>query len=98
MPGGLVALPGVYRPQADTLLLAEALAHEDLGTRTEAPEIGTGTGALALHAAIRGARVTAVDVSLARGGDGRACRARDVRTALGWNPAEAEYRRCGVRR
>ncbi|MEU9237599.1 HemK2/MTQ2 family protein methyltransferase [Streptomyces subrutilus] len=58
-----MALPGVYRPQADTLLLAEALSQEKLGPRTDALEIGTGTGALALHAAGRGARVTAVDVS-----------------------------------
>ncbi|GLX41778.1 methyltransferase [Streptomyces roseochromogenus] len=63
LPGGLVALPGVYQPQADTRLLAAALAHEDLGSRTEVLEIGTGTGVLALHAATRGARVTAVDVS-----------------------------------
>lgn len=63
LPGGLVALPGVYQPQSDTRLLASALAHEDLGPRTEVLEIGTGTGALALHAAIRGAQVTAVDVS-----------------------------------
>ncbi|MFD8025224.1 HemK2/MTQ2 family protein methyltransferase [Streptomyces lavendulae] len=63
LPGGLVALPGVYQPQSDTWLLAAALAHEDLGPRTEVLEIGTGTGALALHAATRGARVTAVDVS-----------------------------------
>ncbi|WP_395358387.1 HemK2/MTQ2 family protein methyltransferase [Streptomyces sp. YH02] len=63
LPGGLVALPSVYRPQADTRLLAEALAHEELGPRTDVLEIGTGTGALALHAARRGAAVTAVDVS-----------------------------------
>lgn len=63
LPGGLVALPGVYQPQADTRLLAAALADEDLGSHTEILEIGTGTGALALHAATRGARVTAVDVS-----------------------------------
>lgn len=63
LPGGLVSLPGVYQPQADTRLLAAALAHEDLGSRTEVLEIGTGTGVLALHAATRGARVTAVDVS-----------------------------------
>ncbi|MGW3324831.1 HemK2/MTQ2 family protein methyltransferase [Streptomyces virginiae] len=63
LPSGLVALPGVYQPQADTRLLAEALVDEDLGPRTEVLEIGTGTGALALHAATRGARVTAVDVS-----------------------------------
>ncbi|WP_318211816.1 MULTISPECIES: HemK2/MTQ2 family protein methyltransferase [unclassified Streptomyces] len=63
LPGGLVALPSVYRPQEDTRLLAEALAHEELGPRTDVLEIGTGTGALALHAARRGAAVTAVDVS-----------------------------------
>ncbi|WP_405942748.1 HemK2/MTQ2 family protein methyltransferase [Streptomyces sp. NBC_00207] len=63
LPVGLIALPGVYRPQADTRLLAQALADEELGPRTDALEIGTGTGALALHAAARGARVTAVDVS-----------------------------------
>lgn len=63
LPGGLIALPGVYRPQADTRFLAEALAQEDVGVGTDALEIGTGTGALALHAAGRGARVTAVDVS-----------------------------------
>ncbi|OKK17755.1 methyltransferase [Streptomyces sp. CB00455] len=63
LPAGLIALPGVYQPQADTRFLADALSHEDLGPHTEALEIGTGTGALALHAAGRGARVTAVDVS-----------------------------------
>ncbi|MFD9458697.1 HemK2/MTQ2 family protein methyltransferase [Streptomyces sp. NPDC059985] len=63
LPTGLLALPGVYQPQADTRLLAEALAHEDVGPGTGVLEIGTGTGALALHAAARGARVTAVDVS-----------------------------------
>ncbi|MFE5590055.1 HemK2/MTQ2 family protein methyltransferase [Streptomyces sp. NPDC056549] len=60
---GLIALPGVYRPQADTRFLAAALGDEDVGPGTEMLEIGTGTGALALHAAGRGARVTAVDVS-----------------------------------
>ncbi|MFF3619394.1 HemK2/MTQ2 family protein methyltransferase [Streptomyces sp. NPDC002467] len=63
LPAGLIALPGVYRPQADTRLLAAALDHEDLGPQTDVLEIGTGTGALALHAAGRGAHVTAVDVS-----------------------------------
>ncbi|MFJ7780533.1 HemK2/MTQ2 family protein methyltransferase [Streptomyces yangpuensis] len=62
-PPGLIALPGVYRPQADTRFLAEALDHEDLGPGRDVLEIGTGTGALALHAAGHGARVTAVDVS-----------------------------------
>ncbi|MEU7073368.1 HemK2/MTQ2 family protein methyltransferase [Streptomyces narbonensis] len=63
LPGGLVALPSVYRPQADTYLLAQALTHEELGPGTDVLEIGTGTGALALQAAHRGASVTAVDVS-----------------------------------
>ncbi|MFE1270124.1 HemK2/MTQ2 family protein methyltransferase [Streptomyces sp. NPDC058757] len=62
-PGGLMALPSVYRPQADTRLLAAALDHEEVGPLTDVLEIGTGTGALALHAARRGAAVTAVDVS-----------------------------------
>ncbi|WP_328296577.1 methyltransferase [Streptomyces sp. NBC_00435] len=59
----LLAPPGVYRPQADTRLLADALSGEELGPATEVLEIGTGTGALALDAAGAGARVTAVDVS-----------------------------------
>ncbi|WP_405442555.1 methyltransferase [Streptomyces avidinii] len=63
LPGGLVALPGVYQPQADTGLLATALANEDLGPYTDVLEIGTGTGALALNAATRGAQSKAVDVS-----------------------------------
>ncbi|MFE7547490.1 HemK2/MTQ2 family protein methyltransferase [Streptomyces gardneri] len=63
LPSGLVALPSVYRPQADTFLLADALAHEEIGPRTDVLEIGTGTGVLALYAARRGASVTAVDVS-----------------------------------
>ncbi|MFF2996480.1 HemK2/MTQ2 family protein methyltransferase [Streptomyces sp. NPDC057950] len=58
-----MALPGVYRPQADTELLAHALAAERVRPGTEILEIGTGTGALALSAASRGAHVTAVDVS-----------------------------------
>ncbi|MFD6288326.1 HemK2/MTQ2 family protein methyltransferase [Streptomyces sp. NPDC060205] len=63
LPAGLLALPGVYRPQADTHLLATALAAEAVHQATTVLEIGTGTGALALSAASRGAQVTAVDVS-----------------------------------
>ncbi|MEU3245603.1 MULTISPECIES: HemK2/MTQ2 family protein methyltransferase [unclassified Streptomyces] len=63
LPTGLLALPGVYRPQADTELLAHALAAERVRPAAEILEIGTGTGALALSAAGRGARVTAVDIS-----------------------------------
>ncbi|MFG2623067.1 HemK2/MTQ2 family protein methyltransferase [Streptomyces sp. NPDC048507] len=63
LPTGLIALPGVYQPQGDTRLLAAALQREEVEPRARVLEIGTGTGALALQAASRGARVTAVDVS-----------------------------------
>lgn len=56
-------LPGVYAPQDDTELLAEALQEVDPPPGTRVLDVGTGSGALALQAARRGAEVTAVDVS-----------------------------------
>ncbi|SCE61211.1 HemK2/MTQ2 family protein methyltransferase [Streptomyces sp. OspMP-M43] len=62
-PGRVVRLPGVYRPQTDTLLLALAMRREGIGPGTDLLDLCTGSGALALHAARLGARVTAVDIS-----------------------------------
>ncbi|MFD5634214.1 HemK2/MTQ2 family protein methyltransferase [Streptomyces sp. NPDC127077] len=63
VPPFLLAPPGVYRPQHDTRLLARALNREVMNSATRVLELGTGSGALALEAARRGARVTAVDIS-----------------------------------
>lgn len=62
-PGRLLTLPGVYAPQDDTGLLARALCREAIGPGTALLDLGTGSGALAVHAARLGARVTAVDIA-----------------------------------
>jgi release factor glutamine methyltransferase len=60
----IVTLPGVFSPISDTWLLARALREEVIGQRSSVLDVCTGSGALAVCAARRGAReVTAVDVS-----------------------------------
>ncbi|AXB48340.1 methyltransferase [Amycolatopsis albispora] len=60
----LVRLPGVYRPQADTHLLASVVARMPPPVGARVLDVCTGTGALALTAArLGGTEVTAVDIS-----------------------------------
>jgi release factor glutamine methyltransferase len=60
----LVTLPGVFRPISDSRMLAEALRRETLPAGARVLDLCTGSGLLALTAALRGVRdVTAIDVS-----------------------------------
>src|SRR4051812_18255335 len=56
-------LPGVYAPQADTCLLAQALHDEGVSAGADVLDVCTGSGALAVVAARMGARVSATDIS-----------------------------------
>ena len=60
----LVTLPGVFRPISDSRFLADVLREQTFPPRGAALDLCTGSGILAITAALRGAReVTAVDVS-----------------------------------
>jgi len=60
----LVTPPGVFRPISDSRMLAEALRRETLPAGARVLDLCTGSGLLALTAALRGVRdVTAIDVS-----------------------------------
>lgn len=58
----LLRLPGVYPPQRDTWLLADVL-RQVVRPGHRVLDLCTGTGALAVTAALAGGRVTAVDLS-----------------------------------
>jgi release factor glutamine methyltransferase len=60
----LITPPGVFAPISDTWLLAGVLRRQIVSPRASVLDVCTGSGALAVAAALRGAReVTAVDVS-----------------------------------
>ena len=60
----LVPLPGVFQPPSDAWMLAGYLEHERPGPRTRVLDLCTGSGMLAIAAALAGAsEVTAVDIS-----------------------------------
>jgi release factor glutamine methyltransferase len=60
----IVAPPGVFKPIVDTWMLAEELRRHPRLAGAEVLDLCTGSGALAVAAAVHGARrVTAVDVS-----------------------------------
>ncbi|MGV9666707.1 HemK2/MTQ2 family protein methyltransferase [Nocardia niigatensis] len=59
----LIRAPGVYRPQADTRLLARVYADARIPPRRRVVDVCTGTGALAIAAARFARSVTAVDIS-----------------------------------
>ncbi|MBI5104251.1 MAG: methyltransferase [Solirubrobacterales bacterium] len=60
----IFTLPGVFRPISDSWMLADVLREQTIDPRASVVDVCTGSGALAVCAALRGARdVTAVDVS-----------------------------------
>ncbi len=60
----LITLPGVFKPISDSYMLAEVLRNQTLAPGHRVLDLCTGSGLLALTAALRGVQhVTAVDVS-----------------------------------
>ena len=55
-------MPGVYAPQSDSFLLAEALRREGICPGTDVLDVCSGSGAVGVYAARLGGRVTAIDI------------------------------------
>ncbi|MEA2278122.1 MAG: release factor glutamine methyltransferase [Solirubrobacteraceae bacterium] len=59
----IFTLPGVFRPRSDSIMLARALSAEELPAGARVLDVCTGSGVLAVTAALAGADVTAIDAS-----------------------------------
>src|SRR5947209_1286387 len=59
----LLPLPGVFQPPSDSYMLADQLRREPLGPGVSVLDLGTGSGHLAVVAALAGADAFAIDVS-----------------------------------
>jgi release factor glutamine methyltransferase len=59
----LLHVPGVFQPRSDTWMLIDAVRRQALPAGARVLDLCTGSGAVAVAAALRGASVTAVDVS-----------------------------------
>lgn len=62
-PARIIAPPGVFSPRSDTWLLAALLDEKTSLSGSRVLDVCTGSGAIGVRAAMRGAEVTAVDVS-----------------------------------
>jgi release factor glutamine methyltransferase len=59
----VITLPGVFQPRSDTWMLVDAVRRSTLQRRAAALDLCSGSGAVAVAAALRGVRsVTAVDI------------------------------------
>ncbi len=59
----LLHVPGVFAPRPDTWMLIDAVRRQPLPAGARVLDLCTGSGAIAVAAALQGATVTAVDVS-----------------------------------
>lgn len=59
----VITVPGVFQPRSDTWMLIEAVRNTSLPPAARVLDLCTGSGAVGVAAALRGASVTSIDVS-----------------------------------